>query len=56
MAWAWLYLVIGTILRRFELTLYNTTRENVEMVQDNFSGQTAEGMNKVQVKVRQENR
>ncbi|KAJ5650559.1 cytochrome P450 [Penicillium longicatenatum] len=55
MAWAWLYLVIGTIFRRFDLVLYNTTRENVEMVQDNFSGQTAQGMNNVQVKVRREN-
>ncbi|KAJ5993682.1 hypothetical protein N7451_009406 [Penicillium sp. IBT 35674x] len=54
MAWAWLYLVIGNILRRFDLVLYNTTRENVEMVQDNFSGQTADGMNMVQVKVRRE--
>ncbi|KAJ5525455.1 cytochrome P450 [Penicillium frequentans] len=54
MAWAWLYLVIGNILRRFDLVLYNTTRDNVEMVQDNFSGQTADGMNMVQVKVRRE--
>lgn len=54
MAWAWLYLVIGNILRRFDLVLYNTTRENVEMVQDNFSGQTADGMNMVQVKVLRE--
>ncbi|KAJ5923338.1 cytochrome P450 [Penicillium verhagenii] len=51
MAWAWLYLVIGTILRKYDLALYKTTRENVEMVRDNFSGQTAPGMNQVQVKV-----
>ncbi|KAJ5088068.1 hypothetical protein N7456_011684 [Penicillium angulare] len=51
LAWAWLHIIIGTLFRRFELTLHNTTERNVEMTQDNFIGQTDSDMNKVQVKV-----
>ncbi|KAE8153060.1 cytochrome P450 [Aspergillus avenaceus] len=51
MAWAWLYLVLGTLLRRFDLTLHETTEKNVEMTRDRFIGQTDPGMNNVQVKV-----
>ncbi|OJZ89330.1 hypothetical protein ASPFODRAFT_58058 [Aspergillus luchuensis CBS 106.47] len=39
MAWAWLYLVLGTLLRRFEMT------------RDKFLGQTERGKNRVQIKV-----
>ncbi|KAJ5286982.1 hypothetical protein N7478_002668 [Penicillium angulare] len=51
LAWAWLHIIIGTLFRRFELTLHDTTERNVEMTQDNFIGQTDSGMNKIQVKV-----
>ncbi|CAI7605748.1 unnamed protein product [Penicillium manginii] len=51
MASAWMYLVIGTLFRRFNLSLHDTTERNVEMTRDNFIGQTDRGMNVVQVKV-----
>jgi hypothetical protein len=51
MTHSWLHLVLGTLLRRFEFTLYDTTEKNVEMTRDNFIGQTEPGMNVVQVKV-----
>lgn len=51
MAWVWLHIVLGTLLRRFELSLHETTERNVEMTRDNFIGQTDPGMNVIQVKV-----
>jgi hypothetical protein len=51
MAWAWMYHILGALLRRFDLALHNTTELNVQMTRDNFIGQTDEGMNNVQVKV-----
>ncbi|PLB53957.1 cytochrome P450 [Aspergillus steynii IBT 23096] len=51
MTWAWLYLVLGTLLRKFDMSLHDTTERNVEMVRDKFIGQTERGMNRVQVKV-----
>ncbi|KAI2894944.1 hypothetical protein CBS76997_341 [Aspergillus niger] len=54
MAWAWLYLVLGTLLRKFEMKLHDTTERNVEMVRDKFLGQTERGMNRVQIKVLRE--
>lgn len=51
MAWVWLHVSLGTLLRRFELSLYETTERNVEMTRDNFIGQTDPDMNVVQVKV-----
>lgn len=54
MAWAWLYLVLGTLLRKFEMELHDTTERNVEMVRDKFLGQTERGMNRVQIKVLRE--
>lgn len=51
MTWAWLYLVLGTLLRRFEMRLHNTTEENVEVTRDKFLGQTERGKNRVQIKV-----
>ncbi|KAJ5109664.1 hypothetical protein N7532_002309 [Penicillium argentinense] len=41
--WAWMNIVIGTLLRRFDLVLYDTTERNVEMTKDNFIGQTEDG-------------
>ncbi|KAF9886516.1 hypothetical protein FE257_011423 [Aspergillus nanangensis] len=51
MNWSFMHIVIGTILRRFDLALYDTTEKNVEMTRDNFIGQTDPGMNVVQVRV-----
>jgi hypothetical protein len=51
MAHSWLYLAIATILRRFDLELFDTTEENIEIVRDCFNGQTKPGLNVVQVKV-----
>jgi hypothetical protein len=54
MAWAWLYLVLGTLLRKFEMKLHDTTEQNVETVRDKFLGQTERGLNRVQIKVLRE--
>ncbi|KAE8391134.1 cytochrome P450 [Aspergillus alliaceus] len=54
MAWAWMHLLIGTLIRRFDLALHETTERNVEMTRDNFIGQTDRGYNRVQVKVAEE--
>jgi hypothetical protein len=54
MTWAWLYLVLGTLLQRFELDLHDTTERNVEMTRDCFIGQTDPGLNNVRVKVLRE--
>ncbi|KAK6824476.1 hypothetical protein RU639_005086 [Aspergillus parasiticus] len=51
MNWAWMYLLLGTLLRRYNLALHKTTERNVEMTWDNFIGQTDLGMNNIQVKV-----
>ncbi|KAK2879935.1 hypothetical protein FQN49_000747 [Arthroderma sp. PD_2] len=51
MAWAWCYLGLATILRRFELALFETTEENMTIVRDCFNGQTKPGYNNIQVKV-----
>ena len=51
MNWAWMYLLLGTLLRRYNLVLHDTTERNVEMTRDNFIGQTDFGMNNIQVKV-----
>ncbi|OJJ96495.1 hypothetical protein ASPACDRAFT_54396 [Aspergillus aculeatus ATCC 16872] len=48
---AWMHLVLGTLFRRYELALHETTQANVEMTRDNFIGQTALGANNVQVRV-----
>lgn len=54
MAWAWLYMVLGTLLRRFEMRLYDTTERNVTPVRDKFLWQTEPGLNRVQIKVLRE--
>ncbi|KAI9038140.1 cytochrome P450 [Aspergillus affinis] len=51
MTWVWMYLVLGTLVRKFEMTLYDTTERNLEMVRDKFIGQTKPGLNRIQVKV-----
>ncbi|GIC87843.1 cytochrome P450 [Aspergillus udagawae] len=50
----WMKLVLGTLLRRYNLALHDTTEKNVEMTRDNFIGQTERGMNNVYVKVLEE--
>lgn len=49
-----MHMVLGTLLRRYDLALHETTEKNVEMTRDNFIGQTDEGMNMIQVKVLEE--
>ncbi|OJJ75883.1 hypothetical protein ASPBRDRAFT_51587 [Aspergillus brasiliensis CBS 101740] len=51
MTWAWLYLVLGTLLRKFEMRLCDTTERNIEVVRDKFLAQTGRGMNRIQIKV-----
>jgi hypothetical protein len=50
----WMKLVLGTLLRRYNLALHDTTEKNVQMTRDNFIGQTERGMNNVYVKVLEE--
>lgn len=54
LAWAWMHIVIATLIRRYDLVLHETTEKNVEMTRDNFIGQTDADMNMVQVKVVEE--
>ncbi|KAJ6030653.1 uncharacterized protein N7446_000284 [Penicillium canescens] len=54
MAWAWIHLVLGSLFRRFEFALHETTERNVEITRDNFNGQTDRGLNVIQVKVLEE--
>ncbi|GLB11935.1 hypothetical protein AtubIFM57258_009209 [Aspergillus tubingensis] len=54
MAWAWLYMVLGALLRRFEMRIYDTTERNVTPVRDKFLWQTEPGLNRVQIKVLRE--
>jgi hypothetical protein len=54
MNWSWMHHLISALLRRFDLTLHETTEENVRMVRDNFIGQTEPGLNDVQVRVLEE--
>ncbi|EEQ28161.1 benzoate 4-monooxygenase cytochrome P450 [Microsporum canis CBS 113480] len=54
MAYAWCYIGLATIFRRFELSLFETTEENVTIVRDCFNGQTKPGNNKIKVKVQRD--
>ncbi|OGM49318.1 putative cytochrome P450 [Aspergillus bombycis] len=51
MAYAWLYLALATLLRKFEFSLSETTEENIRTVRDCFNGQTKPGQNRIRVKV-----
>ncbi|OQD65972.1 hypothetical protein PENPOL_c005G02032 [Penicillium polonicum] len=51
MTYSWLYTVIGTVVRKFELELHETDEKNVHIVRDCFNGQTAPGLNVINVKV-----
>jgi hypothetical protein len=51
MAWSWLYAVIGTVVRKFQLELHETDEKNVRIVRDCFNGQTVPGLNVINVKV-----
>lgn len=55
MTYSWLNLALATILRRFKLTLFETTDRNVEIVRDCFNGQTVPGLNNIKVKVKHYN-
>jgi hypothetical protein len=54
MNWSWSHYLIGCLVRRFDMALYETTELNVKMVRDNFIGQTGAGLNNVQVRVLKE--
>ncbi|GFF54621.1 hypothetical protein IFM58399_09869 [Aspergillus lentulus] len=47
MTYCWLYLVLGTIIRRFEFELVGTSDDNIQIVRDCFNGQTAPGLNNI---------
>jgi cytochrome P450 len=51
MTYCWLYLVLGTIIRRFEFELVGTSDDNIKIVRDCFNGQTAPGLNNINVRV-----
>lgn len=54
MNWSWMHHTIGNLVRRFDMALHETTERNVNMVRDNFIGQTEPGTHNVQVKVLEE--
>ncbi|KAJ6132408.1 hypothetical protein N7471_007623 [Penicillium samsonianum] len=54
MTYSWLYAVIGTVVRKFQLELHETDDKNVEIVRDCFNGQTVPGINVINVKVAKE--
>lgn len=54
MTYSWLYSVIGTVIRKFQLKLHETDEKNVHIVRDCFNGQTAPGLNVINVKVAKE--
>ncbi|GFF80783.1 cytochrome P450 [Aspergillus lentulus] len=54
MTYCWLYLVLGTIIRRFEFELVGTSDDNIQIVRDCFNGQTAPGLNNINVRVTRE--
>lgn len=51
---AYMYVICGALLRKFDLALHDTTIRNVEMTRDNFIGQTDPGMNIVRVRALKE--
>ena len=51
MNWSWMHHTIGNLVRRFDMVLHETTERNVNMVRDNFIGQTEPGINDVRIKV-----
>ncbi|KAE8379737.1 cytochrome P450 [Aspergillus bertholletiae] len=51
MTYAWLYLVLATLLPRFEFSLFETTEENIKTVTDCINGQAKSGQNHIRVKV-----
>ncbi|KAJ5360336.1 hypothetical protein N7517_009527 [Penicillium concentricum] len=54
MTYSWLYAVIGTVVRKFQLELHETDEKNVDIVRDCFNGQTVPGLNVLNVKVAKE--
>ncbi|KAH8699087.1 benzoate 4-monooxygenase cytochrome P450 [Talaromyces proteolyticus] len=51
MAYSWCYLAFATILRRFELELFDTTEENIKTIRDSFNAQPKKGFDRIKVKV-----
>ena len=51
MTYAWSYLALATIFRRYDMTLFKTTEVNVKTVRDCFNAQTVPGYNNIRVKV-----
>ncbi|KGO36084.1 Cytochrome P450 [Penicillium expansum] len=54
MTYSWLYAVIGTVVRKFQLELHETDEKSVEISRDCFNGQTVPGLNLINVKVTKE--
>ncbi|OQE21558.1 hypothetical protein PENFLA_c014G03393 [Penicillium flavigenum] len=54
MTYSWMYAIIGTLVRRFQLELHETDEKNVRIVRDCFNGQTVPGLNLINVKVAKE--
>ncbi|KAI2700473.1 hypothetical protein CBS147332_8084 [Penicillium roqueforti] len=54
MAYSWLYAVIGTVVRKFQLELHETDEKNIHIVRDCFNGQTVPGLNLINVTVAKE--
>ncbi|CAI7646474.1 unnamed protein product [Penicillium glandicola] len=54
MTYSWLYSIIGTVVRKFELKLYETDEKNVHIVRDCFNAQTVHGLNVINVKIAKE--
>jgi hypothetical protein len=54
MTYSWMYAIIGTLIRRFQLELHETDEKNVRIVRDCFNGQTVRGLNLINVKVARE--
>ncbi|EFQ97905.1 trichodiene oxygenase [Nannizzia gypsea CBS 118893] len=54
MAYSWCYIGLATVIRRFELSLFETTEENVTIVRDCFNAQTKPGYNNIRVKVQKD--
>jgi hypothetical protein len=49
-----MYMAVATIIRRFSLELFETTRRDVDVVRDNLAGAVAPGSHGVRVKILEE--
>ncbi|KAF2100056.1 putative cytochrome P450 [Rhizodiscina lignyota] len=53
LAWAELYMTLGTVFRRFDMKLYQTNLEDVEVVHDFFNGLPKDGAKGLRVLIAQ---